>query len=117
MASKFLQHAKQTGIYWLARRLPTCKEIAPVMSESLERRLSARERVVLKLHLLVCEFCVRYLDQIILMHRALRARTAQLDEPPATPATSLPPAARERLKRALTNSRTEELGTERDRQD
>ena len=89
--------------YWLLRRLPTCKDIAPLMSESMERRLTGRERVALRVHLWVCVWCEWYLQHLRLMREALRIKTTQSDveEPASTAAVSLSNEARERLKRAL----------------
>jgi hypothetical protein len=90
--------------YWLLRRLPTCKEIAPVMSESLERRLTLRESILLKLHLWVCVWCAWYLDHLLLMRDALRLRTSQVSDNKASESSStnaLSPQARERIKQAL----------------
>lgn len=101
MALRLYDKAMHAARYWLLRNLPTCKELAPVMSQSLERALTLRERVVLKLHLWVCIWCVRYLEQLRLMGSILRAREARTpdDETPAAPRLS--PEARERLKSAL----------------
>lgn len=90
--------------YWLLRRLPTCKDVAPLMSESMERRLTVRERVALRLHLWVCVWCEWYLQHLRLMRETLRRkRTAQPDveELTSSAAASLSTEARERLKRAL----------------
>jgi hypothetical protein len=35
-----------------------------LMSESMDRRLGIRERLELRLHLIVCTWCARYLNQI-----------------------------------------------------
>ena len=87
--------------YFLLRRLPTCKQMAPVMSESLERRLTLRERAALKLHLWVCVWCVWYLEQLRTMRAALRARGAQEEPDEADSAVKLSEEARERIRRAL----------------
>ena len=47
------------------------------MSDSLERRLSIRERLGLRLHLLVCAWCARYLVQLKFMRGLLRAQNSQ----------------------------------------
>jgi len=89
--------------YFLLRRLPTCKQMAPVMSESLERPLALRERVTLKLHLWVCVWCVWYLENLRTMREALRARGAR-EETTADDVDSavrLSEEARERIRRAL----------------
>ena len=88
--------------YWLLRRLPACKQLVPVMSQSMERPLSLRERVTMRLHLWVCIWCVRYLEQLHFMRDALRAREAQIAQDQAAGA-SLSPDARERMKSLLSN--------------
>jgi hypothetical protein len=86
--------------YMLLRRLPTCRQTVSVVSQSLERPLSLRERVKTKLHLWVCIWCVRYLEQLQLMRDTLRARGSKLPEDETSDA-SLSAEARERMKRAL----------------
>lgn len=90
--------------YFLLRRLPTCKQMASVMSESLERPLALRERVTLKLHLWVCVWCAWYLENLRTMREALRARGAREDATAADDVDSavrLSEEARERIRRAL----------------
>ena len=50
--------------------LPPCKDIVKIVSASLDRKLTIRERIILKLHLAACEPCVRYLDQSQLLSHA-----------------------------------------------
>ena len=87
--------------YWFLRRLPACKQTVAVISQSMDRPLTLRERVTTKLHLWVCIWCVRYLEQLHLMRGTLRARAAKVPEDGAPTAVSLSSEARERLKRAL----------------
>lgn len=47
----------------LLRRLPPCKEIVQIISASLDRPLTFRERSLMKLHLAACRPCQRYLEQ------------------------------------------------------
>lgn len=68
------------------------------MSESLERRLSMREWLGLRLHLLVCAWCARYLTQIKFLRWALRARRATDNLVP-----TLASDARDRMARTLQN--------------
>jgi hypothetical protein len=86
--------------WFLLHRLPTCKEVVGWMSQSLERPLTLRERVLLKLHLWVCVWCVWYLEQLRLMREALRARAAQAADEDSS-GVSLSAEARERIKSAL----------------
>ncbi|HJU54930.1 MAG TPA: hypothetical protein VJ715_10170 [Pyrinomonadaceae bacterium] len=99
---KLFTRAKMEASFWLGRRLPTCEEVLPVLSESLERKLTLRERVMLRLHFLICVYCVRYLRQLRLMRGAVRARSEQMNQEDNTSAApALSDEARERLKRAL----------------
>jgi hypothetical protein len=70
-----------------------------VMSESLDRSLSLRERVTLRLHLLVCLRCVRYLQQIFMIRKVIRRAPALPVVEDST--TVLSSEARERIKQKL----------------
>ncbi len=101
--------------YFLLRRLPACKQMAELMSASLERKLTVRERVRLKLHLWVCAWCVWYLEQLRLLRSAVQMRELEtandsstaddantIATPDAPPeAARLSAEARERIKLAL----------------
>lgn len=101
MAERLYDRAIHAVRYFLLRRLPTCKQMAPVMSESLERPLTLRERVTLKLHLWVCVWCVWYLENLRTMREALRARGAQEETDEIDSSAKLSEEARERIRRAL----------------
>ena len=110
MAAGLYGKAVHAARYFLLRRLPTCEQMAPVMSESLERPLTLRERATLKLHLWVCVWCVWYLEQLHAIRAALRARAAREEAGgpdgtnetgDAAPAVKLSEEARERIRRAL----------------
>jgi hypothetical protein len=103
MKTGFLSRVKLEATFWLGRRLPTCEEVLPVLSQSLERKLTLRERVTLRLHFLICVYCIRYLKQLRLMRASIRARSEQIETGDSAPA--LPEEARERLKRALERSK------------
>ena len=53
--------------------------MVPVMSASLERRLGLVQRTKLRLHLLVCTWCARYLKQIKLLKHAVSQREFSAD--------------------------------------
>lgn len=98
--TRLYQKATHAVRYFLLRRLPTCRQTVSVVSQSLERPLSLRERLKTKLHLWVCIWCVRYLEQLQLMRDTLRARGSKVPDTEA-PDASLSAEARERMKRAL----------------
>ncbi len=42
----------------------SCKQASHIISQSLDRPLTMRERFALKLHLLICKYCKRFSQQI-----------------------------------------------------
>lgn len=102
MPLKAYDKIKHAVRWWLLRRLPTCKETVKVISESMERRLSLRERITVKLHLWICLWCVWYFEHLQLMRETIRSKAAA---EPNLDSSSLPPLsaeARERMKLRLT---------------
>ena len=69
----------------------------------MERRLTLRERVLLKLHLWVCVWCLWYLEHLQTMRDALRVPDNQDDDLDVPTTTRLSDEARERIRRNLTN--------------
>ncbi len=47
-----------------------CKEVTLLASESLDRKLTLKERIGLQFHLLMCKLCARYVRQLKFMHQA-----------------------------------------------
>src|SRR5438128_5853316 len=80
--------------------MPTCRQVARLQSDALDRRLSLSKRFGLRLHLLLCKWCRRYGKQIRFLRCAAHEHPENLTE--ATPRT-LSPEARERLKRSLSD--------------
>jgi hypothetical protein len=54
------------------RLKPTCREIHRLVSEGMDRDLSLVERTRMRLHLLVCAVCPRFIAQMDLLRRAMR---------------------------------------------
>ncbi|MBI1195811.1 MAG: zf-HC2 domain-containing protein [Gammaproteobacteria bacterium] len=52
--------------------MPSCKEVSELVSQSLDRKLSLRERASVRLHLMMCHMCAAYRRQIEFMHDAVR---------------------------------------------
>src|SRR5258705_13058896 len=86
---------------WFLRTLHPCQAVVPVMSESLERRLGLVERTKLRLHLLVCGWCARYLKQIKLLRQAVSQRDSAND---SASRLKLTDEARQRISDSLRSS-------------
>lgn len=57
---------------WIERAAPSCAEVARLASEALDRRLTPRERVAMRIHFTICCFCRRYRDQLRCVREGLR---------------------------------------------
>ena len=53
-----------------------CKQASQLISQSLDRKLAWHERLTLRLHLLVCKYCLRFSQQL----RSLRVALKRLNE-------------------------------------
>jgi len=79
----------------------SCDEATRLASATMDRRLSSVERVGLRMHYLCCRFCRRYRRQLHLIRQLLRRRDAQIAAEADASAATLPPDARDRIRRAL----------------
>lgn len=75
-----------------------CKDISRLVSESMDRRLSWRQRLGIRFHLLMCRYCTRYQKQLLLLRRLLRQQ-AQPDQDTSLP--TLDEAGKDRLRKII----------------
>lgn len=101
MKQSIFQKIRMQFIFWLARRLPDCKTITPTLGESLDRRLSAREKIEMRLHLFTCQACARYIEQVKFLREAVHLREEKLEEIERASSMRLSDEAKLRLKNAL----------------
>jgi hypothetical protein len=85
---------------WRLLNLP-CREMTRLASASLDGDLGRLENIALRLHVLYCIGCRRYLRQILLLRRALRAIITHLETGTTLPGSGLPDDVRARIKQAL----------------
>jgi len=77
---------------------PNRKAAARLQSEALDRRLGLRQRIGLRIHLLLCKWCRRYGKQIGFLRSAAHREE---EHEHILPRQSLRPDARERIKQRL----------------
>ena len=65
---------KNLYIKVIARITPSCAELARLSSESLERKLSMKERLLVLLHGTVCGWCKRYEGQLQKIHDTMQGK-------------------------------------------
>jgi predicted anti-sigma-YlaC factor YlaD len=80
-------------------KMLTCKDASHLISQRLERPLGWRERMGLRLHLLMCQYCRRFERQMALLRTALRKLGERSEAEQQD--IDLPPEARERIRQAL----------------
>ena len=101
MALKAYDKLQHSIRYFLLRRLPPCQQMVETISQSMERKLTLRESINLKLHLWICAWCQWYMEHLHIIRETARAKA---DEPPdLMSGAGLSSEARERIRRRLTN--------------
>lgn len=83
-----------------------CKEVSEMVSESMDRALPFYQRVLMRLHLLMCKYCARCREQFETIRAASRYEELQgreLDD-----SLALSNDGKERLKEFLKNHLTGE---------
>jgi predicted anti-sigma-YlaC factor YlaD len=75
----------------------TCKDISKLVSESVDRELSLRERMGMRMHWVMCSLCRAYQRQVLQLRAILKGAA----QPNAPVEQLLPEEARQRIKRAL----------------
>ncbi len=76
-----------------------CKEVSRRVSESMDRRIPLYQRLLIRMHLLMCRYCARFRRQLMFIRELCRSR--KLDENLPDKLAHMPPDARERIKQAL----------------
>ena len=97
-----IQKLRRARNLFILRTLPPCKEVVKIVSASLDRPLSFRERTVMRLHLIACKPCVRYFEQSQFLGDASSQLDEQLKDELFT--GRLTDEARERIKKVLKTS-------------
>jgi len=82
----------------------SCKDVTRLISDSMDRSLPLGKRIGVRLHLMICRFCVRYERQLQLIRDTVRRIADPPDPPAALPLDALSSEARERILRSISGS-------------
>jgi hypothetical protein len=77
-----------------------CRDVAKFITHSVDAPLSLRQRLLMKWHLMLCDYCRRFQRQIVWIHKVLRQK-ADTEYGEETEGLYLSDEAKERIKRAL----------------
>ena len=81
-----------------------CRDISKLVSESMERQLPFRQRMQVRVHLMLCRLCAGFARQIRLLRRAAKQDSERVAADVSTPGVALSQEAREQIKAALRES-------------
>jgi hypothetical protein len=77
-----------------------CKDMTKLISDSLEGKISVRQRMELWLHIMMCGMCRRFRSNIIELRKRVRGSKSLLGQSDIAP-VPLPPATKARLEEAV----------------
>lgn len=81
-----------------------CKDMTKVISDSLDRKITLRQRMELWMHIMMCGLCRRFRSNALAIRKKVRETSAQPSEIATAPEpedTPLSPAARKRIAAAM----------------
>jgi hypothetical protein len=87
---------------WISLRAEECKTVVPLYSYALDRKLTVVERLRFRFHLMTCNACTNYVENINFMREVFRTHDAVIDSDENH--VSLRPDARDRLKKAISDA-------------
>ena len=79
----------------------SCKEVSRLLSESIERKLSFRERIGLWFHLSMCKLCKGFSKDLQRLREEARRHAEDVDNEVRGSEAALTSEGRERMKRVL----------------
>ncbi|MGZ8269557.1 MAG: zf-HC2 domain-containing protein [Methylophilus sp.] len=79
-------------------KLLNCKQTSQLVSQSLDRRLTWKERLAVRLHLLICKYCARFNRQLLAMRAGLKRLSQAIEQDTNI---QLPSDAKARIAKAL----------------
>ncbi len=81
----------------------SCKDVTKLLSESMDASLPIGKRIGVRLHLLICKFCLRYERQLLLIRETARRLAAIEDSYGSAAGDLLSEEAKERIRKSLRN--------------
>ena len=98
-----LDGSYRIGIHSMRHWMFKCEEVTKKVSESLDRKLPLYQRIFIRMHLLMCKYCTRFRDQLLILREA--SRLEDLAGEAVDPTFALSLEARTRIKESLKTQR------------
>lgn len=87
---------------WISNRAEQCKNVSPLYSYALDRKLTIVERLRIKFHLLTCNACTSYVTNLNFMHDVFHTQEKQIESEKLH--VTMSDEAKERMKQRLKSS-------------
>ena len=84
--------------------MPNCKEVAELVSFSMDETLPLKKRIGLKMHIMFCKFCHRNYKQLHLIRKLIRERLRSADTLETDSKSRLSEESRQRISNLLKRS-------------
>lgn len=81
-----------------------CESVSHKLSESFDRKLPLRHRLMIRFHVVMCKYCARFRKQLITIRQL--CRQIDLSDHELSDLPAMPAAARERITRALRSAKS-----------
>ena len=75
-----------------------CKQTSQLISQSLDRSLTFRERIALRLHLFICKYCKQFSQHLQTIRVALKQMTSSIE---SNDGIAMPSAAKSRILQSI----------------
>jgi len=79
----------------------SCEIITEKISESIDHKLTLKERITIRIHITFCKFCRRYYRQLTMMHHYFEERLKKESQSSPPAGSSLSLEAKGRIKKNL----------------
>ncbi len=96
-----LKHLMNFMMWVMNKLTPTCDVITQKISESMDHKISLKNRLKIRLHVMFCKLCRRYQRQLMTMHTLLALRLQGEKENILPKGPTLTSRARIRIKQNL----------------
>ena len=100
MKESQVKHTKFNLLIW--RNLPPCREIVKIITASFDGKVSWKDRILMRIHLLSCDPCVNFLKQLKFLRLAIDRQSHHAETASEQP--QLSSDARDRIKQNLLTS-------------
>jgi len=84
--------------------MPTCKEVSHLTSSSMDEKLTFRQKLGVRFHLMFCKWCRLFRSQVMQMRAVIKSQSLAIQTGLEEPDFKLSAEFKNRLKKSLENN-------------